>query len=93
MIGILDLPIEIIEQIFHQQENVEDMISLGSSCSWIHQVLSKPKIWRNLLTKAKMVKMKYTEGMKHYEVNTPVVLMLMCFLKTGLPRSSPWPPP
>ena len=84
MIGLLDLPIEIIEQIFHQQENVEDMISLGSSCSWIHQILSKQNVWRNLLTKAKITERIHTQGKQGngHKVNPPVVQMLMLFLKT-----------
>ena len=84
MVGLLDLPAEIMEQIFHQQEDVGDMISLGSSCSWPHQILSKQKVWRNLLSKAKMTKRIHTEGKQGYgyKVNPPVVQMLMLFLKT-----------
>ena len=77
-----------LEQVFLQQDDVEDMLSLGSSCSWLHQVISKPNIWRNLLAKAKMVtviedKKNNTPQTKAcYMVNSVVVKLLMEFLKT-----------
>ena len=88
MVGLLDLSSEMLEQVFLQQDDAEDMISLGSSCSRLHQVISKPNIWRNLLAKAKMVTV--IEDKKNntprteacYMVNSVVVKMLMEFLKT-----------
>ena len=53
MAGLEDLPTELLEHIFLQQEASEDMISLGSSSTRLYQILTKPRIWRNLLEKAK----------------------------------------
>ena len=89
MAGLLDLPTEILEHILLQQEDVEDMISLGTSCSRLKQILSKPMIWRNLLTKAKSITMVETKDnskglfKKGYRVNTPIVQMLILFLKSS----------
>ena len=51
MAGLADLPAELLEQIFLQQEDGEDMISLASSSPRLHQVLAQPRVWRNLLAK------------------------------------------
>ena len=88
MVELLDLSTEILEQIFLHQEDMEDMISLGSSCSRLHQVLSKPNIWADLLTKAKIVTMIETKQddkfvvKKIYKLNLQVARMLISFLTT-----------
>ena len=89
MVVLLDLSTEILEQIFFQQYHVEDMVSLGTTCFRLHQVLSKPNIWRDLLTKAQLVTVDNSKGLikKSYKVNLPIMQMLMSFLKT---IDDPW---
>ena len=48
MAGLEGLPTELLEKIFFHQKAVEDMIS----STRLLQVLSQPRVWRNLLTKA-----------------------------------------
>ena len=55
MAELLDLPSELLEQIFFMLEDVPDMLSLGSSCALLSSLLSTPRLWRNLLAKTKMV--------------------------------------
>ena len=87
MVGLLDLPAELLEQIFLHHEAVEDMISLASSSSQLHQVLSQPRMWRNLLAKANMATVVKTKmngaPVVKSAVNYSLFQMLMAFLKTA----------
>ena len=86
MVGLLDLPAELLEQIILHQDSVEDMISLASSSLQLHQVLSKPRMWRKLIVKANMVTIVKTKKngapVVKSSVNYSLFQMLMAFLKT-----------
>ena len=87
MAGLADLPTELLEQIFLHQDAVEDMLSLGSSSIRLHQVLTQPRIWRNLLAKANLItvvkkKMKDPPGIRSSSrLNRSLIQKLMVFLK------------
>ena len=86
MIGLEDLPTELLEHIFLQQDASEDMISLGTSSTRLHQMLTKPRMWWDLLAKAQWTteiqKMNYGVPAKKVLVNYSLVDKLRNFLKT-----------
>ena len=83
MAGLADLPTELLEQIFLHQEGAKDMISLSSSSPRLHQVLSQPRIWRNMLAKADMVTGVKKKTVTESIVNYSLIQMVSVFLKAA----------
>ena len=55
MAELMDLSNELLEMIFFSISDVEDMTSLGSSSSRLTKVLSRPKVYRDLMDKIRRV--------------------------------------
>ena len=56
MTELQDLSNELLEQIFLGMEDVDSMVSLGSCCHRLMEILTREKVWKNLLAKTEMVK-------------------------------------
>ena len=78
---LLWLSTEILEQVFLDQSDMKDIVSLGFTCSRLHRILEQPWMWRNIL--AKVVK----DNNPTITLNFAEVEMLMKFLKT---TDEPW---
>ena len=81
MASLDDLPAELLEQIFLQQEDGEDMLSLASSSPRLRQVLAQPRVWRRLLAKSNFTKKRMNFWCTH-TVNYPLIQKMTTFLKT-----------
>ena len=46
MPSLLDLSLEILEMVVLQLESVEDVISMGSSCSRLARLVGQKRLWR-----------------------------------------------
>ena len=55
MPSLTDLFPEILEEIVVKLESVEDMISLGSSCTDLARVVGQERLWRAVLVKTQLV--------------------------------------
>ena len=55
MPSLLDLCPELLEEIVTKLESVEDVISLGSSCTDLARIVGQERIWRVLIAKTELV--------------------------------------
>ena len=55
MFSLLDLCPEVLEEIVLKLEEVEDVISLGSSSSYLSKIVGQERIWRLLLSRTQLV--------------------------------------
>ena len=55
MTSLMNLPFEVLEQILLLLEDVEDVVSLGSTCVLLAGILTQLRIWRIVLAKTEMV--------------------------------------
>ena len=56
MSSLMDLSSEMLESILVQLDDVEDVISLGSTCLRLSRILSSLRIWRIILAKTELVR-------------------------------------
>ena len=56
MSSLMDLSSEMLESILVQLDDVEDVISLGSTCLRLSRILSNLRIWRIILAKTELVR-------------------------------------
>ena len=74
MTELQDLSNELLEQIFLKMEDGDSVISLGSCCHRLMEILTRKKVWKNLLAKTEMV--KRSEG-NVMETHKPLLQKLM----------------
>ena len=86
MTELQDLSNELLEQIFLKMEDGDSVISLGSCCHRLMEILTRKKVWKNLLAKTEMV--KRSEG-NVMETNKPLLQKLMGVL-ASLSLSPRW---
>ena len=55
MPSLMDLSLEILEMVVLQLELVEDVISLGSSCSRLARLVGQKRLWRVFLDRTELV--------------------------------------
>ena len=55
MPSLMDLFPEILEEVAMKLESVEDVISLGSSCTDLARIVAQERIWRVLLARTELV--------------------------------------
>ena len=55
MPSLMDLSLEIQEMVVLQLESVEDVVSLGSSCSSLTRLVGQTRLWRVLLARTELV--------------------------------------
>jgi hypothetical protein len=55
MPSLMKLPNEVLEKIFFFFNNVEDLISLGSTCQRLAKLAGQGRVWRVMLAKTQLV--------------------------------------